>query len=135
MMRRGERGQVLMESVFAFSILMMVSLAMIEVSRAVLTWQAVAAAAHAGARRGAVLGTDAGFTMLEADAVIRSHVRSGHAAGLDERTLQLETEWPDGSNEPGMTVRVTVRQPFGAALPWMPVPHQFASTADLRILR
>jgi Flp pilus assembly protein TadG len=130
-----ERGQVLVESAFAFSLLVILSLGLIELSRALLTWQAVAAAAEAGARRGAVLGADAGFTLAQAEAAIQSHVRGAHAAGLDPGSFQVDAAWPQGTNAPGMTVRVTARQPFAPAIAWLPVPTEFASTAEMRILR
>ena len=65
----------MVETALASGAMLLTIFASLELGRAMWTWQAVASAAYDGARKGIVLGTDAGVTMPAAETIIEKYVQ------------------------------------------------------------
>lgn len=134
MKKQTQVGQAFVEIALLMGVFMFLSVGVIEFSRACLMWQAVSAAAHEGARRGAVLGSEAGLTPSETAAAVDAYVRTKYYAALNPAELTVETVWPDGANDPGMTIRVTARHSFKPVVSIDTLPSEFTSTSEVLII-
>jgi len=79
-------------------------------------------------------------------AVVRGSA-SGHAATADDITAYVQSKtvglpvtvdqnfWPDGNNDPGSSVKVTVHSTFSAVTPFVPGTINLTSTSRMVISR
>jgi Flp pilus assembly protein TadG len=132
MKNRSERGSLIVESSIAVTLILLTLFAAVEYARALWTWQAVAAAANDGARRAIVLGAHSETSMIVAAATVDTYVENNYA-GLNPDDVVVETTWPDGTNEPGDSVRVTVSQPFASVIP-LGLPPTLSATSEMEIV-
>jgi hypothetical protein len=53
-------------------------------------------------------------------AQIQSYVRGVHYAGIDSTLTAVTVTWPNGTDNPGDPVNVTVQYPFAFSVPFLP---------------
>jgi Flp pilus assembly protein TadG len=88
----------------------------IEFSHAIWLYGSVAYGAREGTRFAMVRGSTSSIPATDAE--VRARVRT--IAGL--RSATVTTTWPDGNNDPGSRVQVTVALPFTLAVPLFRLP-------------
>ena len=119
-LRRGERGQGLLEFALAGLGLFMLILGTIDVGRAVWNYNTLAQATREGTRYAIVHGVHSSdpsgpgssyYTPPNQDTKVTERVQT-FAKGLDPALLTVEAEWPDGTNEVNQRIRVTSRYTY-----------------------
>lgn len=115
---RGDRGQALVEFALVLPVVIVLLVGLFDVSRAVFTSSTLATAAREGSRYAITHGAQStlpsgpgapSYTAPDRDTAVEAVVRQ-HAVGVAEMTVSAE--WPDGTNERGKRVVVTVRAPY-----------------------
>jgi Flp pilus assembly protein TadG len=115
--RRSRRaGQVVAEVALAVTAFLVLALAVLDFGRGLWTWQLLASVAREAARWAIVHGDDAGLTPSEAETQCASWVQSQFGGSLPA-DAKLTFDWPNGTNEPGDPVRVTVQSDFKPVTP------------------
>jgi len=118
--RRGSRGQALVEVALVSLVFLTMVLGLVEVGRAVWSYNWLAHATREGARYAIVHGSKASdpsgpgsthYTAPDQDAMIAGVVQR-HLEALDDDQLSIQAEWPDGTNQRGGRVKVTARYRF-----------------------
>lgn len=116
------RGSTLVEFAMVAMMLFTMVFACFEFDRMLLTYTSVANAARAGARYAIVHGSTGGVVSGPADdpaAVVTAVRRMAVLGMLDLDQLDVRVRYPDGANNPGSRVTVTVAYPYD---PWFPIP-------------
>jgi Flp pilus assembly protein TadG len=105
------RGAVLVETALVLLVFLLLILGMLDLGIAVLRNHLVAEAARQGARQAIVHGSKATqlgtWTAGNYQAPLRQFVLP-LLPGIDPDTVAVQADWPDGGNDPGQRVRVTV---------------------------
>lgn len=109
-LRRGERGETLLEFAFASVIFFMMIFGALEFGIAIWNYNLVSDLAQEGARYAAVHGQNSGDPRVEAD--VASFV-SSRSIGLTVTTTTGPTSSSPGDLVAGATVTVTVRHTLG----------------------
>jgi len=141
----GRRGTTTVEAVIVLGVFLTLVVGMLDLGVAVLRQHQVSYAARGAARTawghvseaealgswgpttfGPTAASDAGSIPVE----FRKHL-----CGLNPSAVTIRVEWPDGSNEPGSRVVVTVETPHRPALIWLfgsgPIPIKAVSTMPI----
>ena len=114
-LRGREEGQALVEFALVGIALMLIIFGMIDVGRAVWNYNTLAQATREGTRYAIVHGADssnpsgpesANFTPPSDDVMVRQTIEK-FGAGLNPGRLTVESEWLDGDNQRGNSVKVT----------------------------
>jgi Flp pilus assembly protein TadG len=118
----GEKSQTLVEFAIVGLVFSMLVFGIIDLGRALGSYNTLAQATREGGRYAIVhgdLSSDPSgpgsphYTPPNQDAKVTETVRQ-FAPGLDESQLTVEAEWPDGSNEFGNRVKVTSRYSYAS---------------------
>ena len=113
--RRGETGQAMVEFSMLGIVLFIMIFGMIDAGRAVWNYNTLSQATREGTRYAIVHGADssnpsgpdsANFTAPSDDVMVRQTIEK-FGAGLNPDRLTVESEWLDGSNARGNSVKVT----------------------------
>ena len=113
--RRGEKGQAMVEFSMLGIVLFIMIFGMIDAGRAVWNYNTLSQATREGTRYAIVHGADSSdpsgpgsgyYTPPSTDTKITDTVAT-FASGLDESNLTVASEWLDGSNQRGDTIKVT----------------------------
>jgi microcystin degradation protein MlrC len=99
LLKSGERGSVLVESIFAIVFLMVLAMGVAQLALTLYGRNVVIASAHEGARA----GTELGRTVSEAEAIARKTTRSATGSLVDDLNVEVLSE-PVGGD-----TRITVR--------------------------
>jgi Flp pilus assembly protein TadG len=118
-LRRNERGAELIEFALVSILLFMLVFGVMEFGRAVFTYGTVAHLAREGARFAIVRGNESQVRETPADAAAVEAFVLSRAAGIDD--LTVTTTWPDGDNNPGSVVQVSVSKDFNPIAPLVPL--------------
>jgi Flp pilus assembly protein TadG len=106
-LKRGERGQSLVEfSLVAVAFFILV-LGIVDVGRAVWHYNALAQATREGTRYAIVHGANSTDPAGPGDTQAVTDQVEEFAGGLDLSELTVTPAWPDGDNQPGSHVEVT----------------------------
>jgi len=129
---RAQAGQSLTELPIALVLLIVLAFGIMDAGRLIYAYNAVSLSAREGVRWAAVRGGASGHAASQAD--IQDFVQS-KTVGVP---VTVDATWlPDGNNQPGSTVVVTVRYAFApiAPLPLVPQTINLASTSRMVISR
>lgn len=116
------RGSTIVEFAVVAMLLLSVMFACFEFDRMLLTYTSLANAARAGARYAIVHGNTGGIVSGPGDdpaSVITVVKRMAVMGLLKTDSLVVRVRYPDGNNEPGSRVTVTVEYPYN---PWFALP-------------
>lgn len=114
--RRRERGAQIVEFALVLPLFFALLFSIIEFSHAIWLYGSVAYGAREGTRFVMVHGSTSSTPATPVD--VQNRVRT--IAGL--RSATVTTTWPDGSNDPGSRVQVTVTVPFTFVVPLFRLP-------------
>ncbi|HWP00517.1 MAG TPA: TadE family protein [Methylococcus sp.] len=114
--RRRERGAQVVEFALVLPLFFALLFSLIEFSHAIWVYGSAAYGAREGTRFAMVHGSTSSTPATDAD--VRARVRT--IAGL--RSAAVTTTWPDGNNDPGSRVQVTVAVPFTFVVPLFRLP-------------
>jgi Flp pilus assembly protein TadG len=121
---RGESGQALIEVALALPIIAAFSFAVIEISLAFYSYCMISESAREGTRyaivRGATCTTGAGSSCTATASSINSAVSGLGWPNLGNGTMTPNATFPDGNENPGSRVQVTVSYVFPYNLPFLP---------------
>ena len=129
---RSQAGQSLTELPIALVLFLVLAFGIVDASRLIYAYNAVSLSAREGVRWAAVRGGASGNAASKAD--IQSFVQS-KTVGVP---VTVDASWlPDGNNQPGSTVVVTVTNAFApiAPLPLVPKTIKLTSTSRMVISR
>ena len=115
-MRRGTRGQVVVESALAVTAFLVLLLGVLDFGRAFFTWQTLATVSREGARWGIVHGADSGLSKGDAEKQGEAWVKNQFGQNLPAKA-KVTFSFPNGTHEPGNPVRVKVESDFEPATP------------------
>lgn len=118
----GRRGSALVEFAIVAMLLLTVMLACFEFDRMLLTYTSLANAASTGTRYAIVHGSVSPSASGPGNdpASVVTEVKNMAVLGmLDLSRLDVRVRYPDGHNDPGGQVTVTVVYPY---IPWVPIP-------------
>ncbi|MCE9567560.1 MAG: pilus assembly protein [Planctomycetes bacterium] len=144
-MRRANhrRGATTVEGVIVLAVLLSFIVAMLDLSMALYRKHILSYVARHGTRVASVHGSEAatlgswgpdttGPTLASDSGAFPSEIRA-QLCGLAPESVTVTVEWPDGDNEPGSRVRVTVQTPYQPTFPQLwgggPVTLTTISTA------
>ena len=122
---RGDAGQSLLEFGIVGTLFMLLTLGIVEMGRAVWTYNSLAHAAREGTRWAIVRGAESGRTVVAAD--VQTYVETRIA---DFSPLVVTTTWNPNKN-PGSVVQVQVQHTFEPVVPLFP---SIALTATSRMV-
>jgi Flp pilus assembly protein TadG len=110
---RTERGQSLVEFSLSVMIFIMIIVGVVEVGRAVWSYNTLASAAREGSRYAMVHGAVATAHSGPAanDAKVQAAVAK-YSSNLEPSDLTITSAWPDGNNAVGSHVKVTATYRF-----------------------
>lgn len=111
-----ERGAQIVEFALVLPLFFALLFSVIEFSRAIWLYGSAAYGAREGTRFAMVHGSTSSIPATATD--VQNRVRS--IAGL--RSATVTTAWPDGNNDPGSRVQVTVTVPFTFVVPLFRLP-------------
>jgi Flp pilus assembly protein TadG len=135
MKRRGQAGQVIVESAIAITTFLLLMFGVLDFGRAFFAWQTLATVAHEGARWAIVHGADSGMTMSAAAAAGKDYIFDNFGKGLPTGTAVAIT-WPENSNEADKPVRVALDYQFTPATPLLgKTKLGLRGVAEMRIIR
>src|SRR5437899_4839992 len=129
---KAQAGQSLTELPIALVLFLVLAFGIVDAGRLIFAYNVVSASAREGVRWAAVRGGASGSAASKAD--IQSFVQS-KTVGVP---VTVDATWlPDGNNQPGSTVVVTVTNPFApiAPLPLVPKSINLTSTSRMVISR
>ncbi len=120
------RGTTAVEAGAVLAVMLVVVVGALDLGVAEFRQHVLDHAARHAARAAAVRGSDAavlgpwgpaaiGPVVATADTPVAAEVR-GQLPGLAPADVTLAVEWPDGDNEPGSRVRVTLRSAYRPAI-------------------
>jgi len=124
---RGQRSQATVEFALVGIILFVLVLGTIDVGRAVWSYNTLVNATREGTRYAIVHGANASdpsgpgsphYTAPDSDTNVIAAVEA-FSGGLDMARLDIATEWPEGTNEVGRTVKVTSTYNYDPVLDFM----------------
>ena len=115
-MRRSDGGQVVVESALAMAAFVMLVIGVLDFGRAFFAWQTLSVVAREGARWGMVHGSESGLSKDQAETQGAGWMQSQFGTSLPPQA-KVKFTWPDGSNEPGNTVRVSVEADYTPVTP------------------
>ncbi|MFN7934493.1 MAG: TadE/TadG family type IV pilus assembly protein [Bryobacteraceae bacterium] len=134
--KRSERGAGLVEFALVALQLMLVLLSLLEFGRMVLVSTSVANAARTGVRYAIVHGSTRTGTGVDGPSSsgsstnVEDNVRYYAGAGLlDPGRVTVAVAYPDGNNNPGSRVRVTLTYPYDP-FTVLPLRVNLASTSE-----
>ena len=113
---RRPAGQVVVESALAVTAFMLILFGILDFGRAFWTWQSLSTGAREAVRWAIVHGADAGLSKSETATQGEAWVLSQFGSTLPANVTVMFS-WPDGSNEPGQAVRVSLKSDFAPATP------------------
>ena len=110
---RSEAGQSLVEFSLSFIVFMMLVLGVVEVGRAVWSYNTLAEVAREGTRYAIVHGgkSSAPSGPVGNDLAVKT-AAAKFAGSLDRDHLTVTSSWPDGNNQPGSRVTVSTTYSF-----------------------
>jgi Flp pilus assembly protein TadG len=116
--KRGQSGQSLVEFAIGLVVLLLLVFGVVDLGRAVFTYNSISQCAREGTRYAVVHGSESAAPIgpTEDDPALDNLLRTKYAAGLDASRLTINSNWPDNNNIPGGTVVVTVRYNFQSAI-------------------
>ena len=129
---RSQAGQSLTELSIALVLFLVLAFGIVDAGRLIYAYNAVSLSAREGVRWAAVRGGTSGRTASKAD--IQDFVQS-KTVGVP---VTVDATWlPDGNNQPGSSVVVTVTNDFApiAPLPLVPKTIKLSSTSRMVISR
>ena len=129
---RAQAGQTLTELPIALVLFLVLAFGIVDAGRLIFAYNVVSASAREGVRWAAVRGGASGSAASKAD--IQSFVQS-KTVGVP---VTVDATWlPDGNNQPGSSVVVTVTNDFApiAPLPLVPKTIKLSSTSRMVISR
>ena len=129
---RAEAGQTLTELPIALVLFLVLAFGTVDAGRLIYAYNAVSLSAREGVRWAAVRGGASGHAASKAE--IQSFVQS-KTVGVP---VTVDVSWlPDGNNQPGSTVLVTVTSAFAliAPLPFVPQTINLTSSSRMVISR
>ena len=129
---RSQAGQSLTELSIALVLFLVLAFGIVDAGRLIYAYNAVSLSAREGVRWAAVRGGASGHAASKAD--IQSFVQS-KTVGVP---VTVDATWlPDGNNQPGSSVVVTVTNDFApiAPLPLVPKTIKLSSTSRMVISR
>ena len=129
---RAQAGQSLTELSIALVLFLVLAFGIVDAGRLIYAYNAVSLSAREGVRWAAVRGGTSGRTASKAD--IQDFVQS-KTVGVP---VTVDATWlPDGNNQPGSSVVVTVTNDFApiAPLPFVPKTIKLTSTSRMVISR
>lgn len=131
------RGATVLELSLILAMFLIMTIGTIDLSISVFRSHILAQAAREGARRAIVHGSRANVLGSWGPATINAHGSDtgepivdgehngsrydgikGMLIGCDLSQTTIKVEWPDGSNEPGDPVKVTLTSPYNPAFLW-----------------
>lgn len=127
---RAQAGQSLTELPIVLVLFLVVTFGIVDAGRLIFMYNTVSLSAREGVRYAVVRGS-----------------ASGHAATADDITAYVQSKtvglpvtvdqdfWPDGNNDPGSSVKVTVHSTFSAVTPFVPGTINLTSTSRMVISR
>ena len=122
----GDRGQTLVECALSIAVLLAIILKVIAGGLMLYTNHYLSFAARIGSRYAIVRGSACDNSNGMPDcpnvtsAQIQSYVRGVHYAGIDSTLTAVTVTWPNGTDNPGDPVNVTVQYPFAFSVPFLP---------------
>lgn len=120
--RRGarQRGTTIVEMAVVAPVVLILLIGTMDLGIAVYAYNTMAEAARAGTRYAAVHGSKAKKQAGPAanDPEVEKTVRA-YAPGVIASDLTVASSWPDGDNEPGSRVTVTVNYDYRPATTWI----------------
>jgi|SRR6266581_3560355 len=129
-LERGRAGQSLAELSIVLVLFLVVTFGIVDAGRLIFAYNAVSLSAREGVRYAIVRGSTSLQVANEDD--IKTYVRSKTVGvALDPITVT----WPDGNNNPGSKVQVTVQSPFTPVTPFLSRTINLASTSMMVISR
>ena len=129
---RAQAGQSLTELSIALVLFLVLAFGIVDAGRLIYAYNVVSSSAREGVRWAAVRGGASGSAASKAD--IQSFVQS-KTVGIP---VTVDATWlPDGNNQPGSSVVVTVTNDFApiAPLPFVPKTIKLTSTSRMVISR
>ena len=129
---RAQAGQSLTELPIALLLFLVLAFGIVDAGRLIYAYNVVSSSAREGVRWAAVRGGASGHAASKAD--IQSFVQS-KTVGVP---VTVDATWlPDGNNQPGSSVVVTVTNDFApiAPLPLVPKTIKLSSTSRMVISR
>lgn len=123
------RGATTVEGGVVLSVLLTLVVGMLDLGVAVFRQNQVSYAARGACRAATVHGSEAGLlgswgpaavgpAAANTTGAVPTEARN-HLAGLNPAGVTVTAEWPDGTNEPGDRVRVTLETSYRPALTWL----------------
>jgi hypothetical protein len=139
---RGRGGTTTVETVVVLGVFLTLVVGMLDLGSAVFRQHQISYAARAAARAASVHGSEAGVLGSWGPAAVGPTPASGAGpipevfrrdlGGLNPSAVTVRVAWPDGSNEPGSRVVVTLETSYQPALAWLfgsaPIPIRSVST-------
>jgi len=138
----GRLGTTTVEAVVVLGVFLTLVVGMLDLGVVVLRQHQISYAARGAARTASVHGAEAealgswgpttvGPTLASSAGSIPLEFRR-HLCGLNPSAVTIGVEWPDGSNEPGSRVVVTLETSHRPTLVWLfgsgPIPIRAVST-------
>ncbi|WP_439629969.1 TadE/TadG family type IV pilus assembly protein [Gemmata sp.] len=123
------RGSTVVESVLVLGVFLTLVVGMLDLGVAVLRQHQVSYAVRGAARAASVRGSEAealgawgpvavGPVPASGAGPVPAEVRR-HLCGLDPSGVTIRVDWPDGSNEPGSRVVVTLETAHQPTMTWL----------------
>src|SRR6266481_10109392 len=126
---RAQHGQSLTELPIALVLFLVLAFGIVDAGRLIYAYNVVSSSAREGVRWAAVRGGASGHAASKAD--IQSFVQS-KTVGVP---VTVDVSWlPDGNNQPGSTVLVTVTSAFAPIAPLPLVPKTINLTSKSRMV-
>ncbi len=126
---RAQAGQSLTELPIALVLFLVLSFGIVDAGRLIYAYNAVSLSAREGVRWAAVRGGTSGRPASKAD--IQDFVQ-GKTVGVP---VTVDVSWiPDGNNQPGSAVVVTVTNAFAPIAPLPLVPRSINLTSKSRMV-
>jgi len=133
----GRRGTTTVEAVVVLGVFLTLVVGMLDLGVVVFRQHQLSYASRGAARTATVHGSEAsligvwgpttvGPVQVSSAGPIPVEFRR-HLCGLDPSSVTMRVEWPDGNNEPGSRVVVTLETSYHSSLTWL-----FGSTVPIR---
>jgi Flp pilus assembly protein TadG len=134
---RDERGQSMVETALVIFAMLLFLIGIMEACMAFYTYHAVAELAHEATRWAIVRGAKCDGFLTDCPASntdVTSFVQSVGYPIITPSKLLVTTTWPNGGNNPGQLVEVTVSYPYSLSIPFLPTQtFTISSTSEMTI--